>query len=206
MPNVYALGHGFMFEDGRKINLVCDMTSYVRDGTMLDGRGLQSLIDNGEYRPEDPHDPVTELKTYRKGDLIIDHLLCSDMLTIKDIKNGVKWQHKTGVNDLLPQDLGRIITLDNDTYVYVTIYNWLVRLSDFQQELKSYLDEDFHLHWGACRSYVPGTSDAEIVDFIAGNSPVQPEGMKVRLVTAPRAPARKWPQVPALNKPFRSTG
>jgi hypothetical protein len=46
--NVFALGHGFM-NTADSTTLVFNTKTYVLPGTMLDGRGIQSLVDGGNY-------------------------------------------------------------------------------------------------------------------------------------------------------------
>lgn len=177
MINAYLLGHGFILQgSGNKFILSSKLRTYVHENTMLDGRGLANLIQNGQYAVVDK---VTQIIDHEKGQQLQEHLLCSDMTTIKDINEVDKWKGRNPNSVMnFRNGWGKLIKLTDDTYIYVTEYGQLTRLSDIQSYIHDALQpEPYTLHWAACRTFVEGNTDQDIIDDCT-SSLCEPKGLK----------------------------
>jgi hypothetical protein len=179
MLNIYLLGHGFILQgEANKFCLSTELYTYVRDNTMLDGRGLENLIQNGQYIVADD---ATQIVHHKVGELLQEHLLCSDMSTMNDINKTQKWKDRDSHAFMeFKNGWGKLTKLTSDTYIYVTTYGTLTRLSDIQVQIDSAFNPESHsLHWAACRTFVDGETDEEIIEACT-SSLSEPTSLKHR--------------------------
>jgi hypothetical protein len=160
MIDVYLVGHGFMHET-QTVTLDVPIVTYVKDDKLYDGPQTKVLLD-GKFKAPSSDYAVKEWKAKEK---IHEHYFCSDMATVGDMKGAKNWDTAKKT----PKALGKIGKLytytDKQQYVFVSEYTQVVRLSDLVKKLSDELGgaDKYKLHWTACRSFVTGKSDADLL-------------------------------------------
>lgn len=170
MIKVYLAGHGFMHET-EEITLTKKLVTYVKDGKMYDGPCTKPLIDDDSYPIDKDYKEVNNNGT---GTKVKEHYFTSDMASCSDINESKYWEEKVRTE----VGSGVLFKFSDTIYAYTSKYKHSIRLSDLITTLTTtFEDEDFEIHWTACRSIIKGDSDESLLEKMNSGSLVAVEGM-----------------------------
>lgn len=181
MKHVYISGHGLMAEDKNKDGVLLKHTlhTYCKDSKMLEGGvGSTSILDKGVYSPKHESSKTdAQAQKFNADDLVSMHYAYGATSTMADFKDSTKLSEaKKAVGGLhgnkiqLDKGAGVLFKLNDDDYLYCTAPATLTSLSVIQDAIDVKLfQEEYELHWVACRSYIPAGTDEEVLAYVVDN-------------------------------------
>lgn len=170
MIKIYLIAHGFMHET-KEITLTKKIITYVKDGEMYDGPNTKPLIDEESY-PIDKE--YKEVKNHEIGSVIKEHFISSEGGIFGDINISKYWKNKerSGLGT------GTLFKFTDTIYVYASNYKDAIRLSDLIKVLETrFVDEEFEVHWTACRSFIKGDTDETLKEKMSSGDSVIVNGI-----------------------------